>query len=250
MTVFGPLLRELDAWAEQGRSAELWWRDDDATEATAALATMLDLSAEARVPLALAVIPMTATPALATALAGQTRVAVWQHGICHQDTAVRPAKKQELTGTDRATRTALQDGYARLANLFGDRAQPVLVPPWNRIAPGLVPILPGLGYRGLSTFQPRQAAMPAPGLGQVNTHVDLLDWRAGAAFQGADRCTDAICAHMQAKRRGMADRAEPTGVLSHHLVMKSDAWDFLCGLFMATNAHPGCNWIMPDFSVT
>jgi hypothetical protein len=32
--------------------------------------------------------------------------------------------------------------------------------------------------------------------------------------------------------------------------MQSDAWDFLAGLFAATNAHPACAWILPDFSVS
>lgn len=250
MTVFGPLLRELDAWAEQGRSAELWWRDDDASDASNPLETMLGIAAEASVPLALAVIPMAATSELVAALSGRLGIAVWQHGIRHTDIATRPAKKQELVAANPETLAGLLDGWDRLHGLFGELSQPVLVPPWNRIGPGLVLALPGLGYRGLSAFKPRQTPMPAPGLVQINTHVDLLDWRAGAVFRGTETCIAAIARQIEAKRRGLADRREPTGILSHHLVMQANAWDFLSRLFAVTKAHPGCNWILPDFSVS
>lgn len=249
MTAFDPLLRELDVWAEQGRSAEIWWRDDDASDASSPLETMLGIAAAASVPLALAVIPMTATPELAAALSGKSGIAVWQHGIRHADTATRPAKKQELVTATPETLAGLRDGRDRLHGLFGGLAQPVLVPPWNRIGPGLVPALPGLGYHGLSTFKPRQTPVPAPGLVQINTHVDLLDWRAGVVFRGVEACVATIAGQIEAKRRGLADQWEPTGILSHHLVMQANAWDFLSRLFAATKAHPGCNWILPDFSV-
>lgn len=250
MSVFAPLLAELDAWADSGKVLEFWWRDDDATEATEALAAMLTVAAAARVPLALAVIPMTATAELATAIAGSDNVTVWQHGIRHANRAQPVAKKQELIVADRAMLDGLRQGQDRLARLFGQRAQPVLVPPWNRIGPDLLPCLPSLGFRGLSTFKPRRATRPAPGLTQINTHADLLDWRSGAAFRGPLACIGDLIAHAQAKRQRRADPDEPTGILTHHLVMQSDAWDFLAGLFAATNAHPACAWILPDFSVS
>src|SRR5216684_8019215 len=49
------LERELDAWRAAGRSATLWWRDDDAVRPTPALDRLLAIAAG--VPLALAVIP-------------------------------------------------------------------------------------------------------------------------------------------------------------------------------------------------
>lgn len=250
MTVFAPLLAELDVWAAGGRTVEFWWRDDDATEASDALAAMLTIAATARVPLALAVVPMTATPGLAAALGGSEGVAVWQHGIRHANRAEPPARKQELLAADGATLKGLRQGQTRLAHLFGQRAQPVMVPPWNRIGPDLLPHLPSLGFRGLSTFKPRRSPRPTPGLIQINTHADLLDWRAGAAFRGASACVSDLIAHAQAKRQHHADPLEPSGILTHHLVMQTDAWDFLTGLFAATKAHPACTWILPDFSVS
>ncbi len=79
----------------------------------------------------------------------------------------------------------LGTGWLALERLFGARALAVLVPPWNRIAPALVPALPEIGFRGLSTFGPRARPEPVRGLRQVNTHVDLIDWRGGRGFVGA-----------------------------------------------------------------
>ncbi len=250
MTVFEPLLAELDAWAAEGRMLKFWWRDDDATETSNALTAMLAVARAANIPLALAVIPMTATEGLAAAIARTEGIAIWQHGIRHANRAEPPTKKQELIAADRAVLDGLRQGQARLAQLFGQRAQAVLVPPWNRIGAGLLPHLPRLGFQGLSTFKPRGSPRPTPGLVQINTHADLLDWRAGAAFRGAGACIGDLVSHAQAKRRRFDDPLEPTGILTHHLVMQADAWDFLTGLFAATKAHPACTWILPAFSVS
>ena len=51
----------------------------------------------------------------------------------------------------------LGTGRMALERLFGARPLPVLVPPWNRIAPALVPTLPEIGFAGLSTFGARRA---------------------------------------------------------------------------------------------
>ena len=37
---------ELDAWRRSGRQPSLWWRDDDVSEPTPALARLLDLAAQ------------------------------------------------------------------------------------------------------------------------------------------------------------------------------------------------------------
>ena len=60
MSVFRPLTDEFDRWADQGLTATLWWRDDDAIAPTPALDRLLD--AAGPVPLTLAVIPALAEP--------------------------------------------------------------------------------------------------------------------------------------------------------------------------------------------
>jgi hypothetical protein len=99
----------------------------------------------------------------------------------------------------------------------------VLVPPWNRIAPGLVPALPEIGFRGLSTFGIRPQRRLVSGWVQVNTHIDLIDWRA-RRFAGIEVVLGAFVRALAAAR---AESGEPLGVLSHHLAMDEPAWDFL-----------------------
>ena len=64
------LTRELDRWADSGRPATFWWRDDDALTVTPALDRLLGLARDHQAPLALAVVPAGATAALAASLDG------------------------------------------------------------------------------------------------------------------------------------------------------------------------------------
>jgi len=122
-----------------------------------------------------------------------------------------------------------------LERLFGNRTLPVLVPPWNRIAPALVPALPEVGYSGLSTFGVRRRAYPVAGLLQVNTHVDLIDWQA-RCFAGEEAVLAAFERALVASRTGTG---EPVGILSHHLAMDEGAWDFLNSLWVRISNVPG-----------
>jgi hypothetical protein len=99
----------------------------------------------------------------------------------------------------------------------------------------LVPTLPEVGYRGLSTFGPRPRAQPVRGLWQVNAHVDLIDWKS-RRFAGEETVLAALVAAL-AHARGRD--AEPVGMLSHHLAMDGGAWDFLRSILERTTAMPG-----------
>jgi hypothetical protein len=237
MGVWDDLAREMDAWGETARVATLWWRDDDAVRPTAALTRLQALADGHGLVPALAVVPRDAEPDLP----GE---ALLQHGYAHTNHGI--AKKAEL-GPDRAAETVaaeLATGRLRLAALFAGRALPVLTPPWNRIAPAVVALLPGLGFRGLSTFKPRPARVAAAGVLQVNTHVDIIDWRS-RAFAGDEAAVSALTAHLAARRNGAADADEPTGLLSHHLVHDAPSWRFLDRLFAATCRHAAISWLTP-----
>jgi hypothetical protein len=228
---------ELARWREAGREPVLWWRDDDAADATPALDRLLDLQRVVRVPLALAIVPANATPALADRLAHTPGVDLLQHGYAHTNHAPASDKKMEL-GLHRPVMFVLGElgtGRMALERLFGNRVLPVLVPPWNRIAPALVPTLPEVGYRGLSTFGIRRRAHPVSGLLQVNTHVDLIDWQS-RRFVGEDAALAAVEQALVASRTGTD---EPVGILSHHLAMDEGAWDFLSSLWVRISSMPG-----------
>ncbi len=232
---------ELDAWTAAGREAQIWWRDDDAGAPAPALEQLLDLAAEVGAPVALAVIPQKAEAALARLLdAHPARTTVLQHGYAHRNHAAADAKKCELVSP--AARPAVVDelprGRDRLIDLFGARFHPVLVPPWNRIADDLVTRLAGLDFIGLSTYKPRAAAEAAPRLAQINCHLDILQWRPERQFVGTAAALDLLIGHLAAKRQGRADPAEPSGILSHHLVHDAATWDFLAELLARLSRHP------------
>ena len=232
------LAGELDAWGAAGRTATFWWRDDDATAPSPELDALLDTAASA--PVALAVVPHGASEDLPGRLAGAPNVTVLQHGYAHANHAPEGEKKVELGPHRRADHVIaeLATGQDRLDRLFGDRFLPVLVPPWNRIAPYLVPMLPEMRYRGLSTFAPRRRAQPVAGFPQVNAHVDLIDWRGSRAFVGAEPALAAAIQHLSDRREGRADPEEATGILTHHLVQNADSWAFTGRLLASIDAHP------------
>ncbi|MCB2103046.1 MAG: polysaccharide deacetylase, partial [Rhodobacterales bacterium] len=79
--------RELDAWGDAGQVATFWWRDDDAVVPTPPLFRLLETRAQARVPIALAVIPRDTGEPLAQRLNGDDQVAVLLHGFSHRNHA-------------------------------------------------------------------------------------------------------------------------------------------------------------------
>jgi peptidoglycan/xylan/chitin deacetylase (PgdA/CDA1 family) len=238
MTGWRAFDEEIARWREADRPAELWWRDDDAIDAGPALDRLLAVQRETDVPLALAVVPAQATQALAARLAAENGVDVLQHGYAHANHAPPSDKKVELGGHRPAMMVLgeLGTGWLALERLFGPRALPVMVPPWNRIAAPLIPTLPEIGFRGLSTFGARPRAEPVKGLLQVNTHLDIVDWKGGGGFLGEEAALAVLVRALgEARRRS----GEPVGVLSHHLAMDEGAWDFLRSLLGRARATTG-----------
>lgn len=251
------LARECDAWAAAGGRVELWWRDDDAIADTPELRRLLDL-AGGRAPLALAVIPAGLRPDLARLLAkAAPGCAVLQHGFDHRNRSAAGAKKSEFPaerpGADVAQ--ALAQGRDLLAVAFGRRFVPALTPPWNRFDPGHLAALPALGFRGLTTYLARRRAEVVPGLRQVNTHVDVVDWHGAGgrkSFIGTGRALGLLAGHLAAKRLRQADALEPTGVLTHHLVHDTETWDFLAELLDWCGRRTCVHWcpaadLFPEF---
>lgn len=233
---------ELERWADTGRAVEFWWRDDDAARPDPALARLLALAERARAPLALAVVPAGAQAGIFAAMGPMTSVI--QHGADHRNRAALGARKSEFPdGAPVAEAIArLASARDRLADLAGPRMVPALAPPWNRIDRSLLPALAGAGLRGLSQYGARGAAEPAPGLRQVNTHVDIIDWRGSRGFAGEAAVLRMAQAHLAARRSGRADPAEPTGWLTHHACHDEAAWIFLERLFEFTLRRGAIHW--------
>jgi hypothetical protein len=232
---------EIARWRDSGRAVDFWWRDDDAAAPSAPLDRLLALAARARVPLALAVVPAGADAGLLASLA--PGVAVLQHGADHRNRSAATEKKNEFPASEpeASALARLAAARERLRAMAGPRWVAALAPPWNRIQPALVPRLAAAGFLGLSRFGPRDAPISA-GLRQANTHVDLIDWQARKRFAGEDAALERAIAHLEAKREGRADAAEPTGWLTHHERHDEPAWGFLERLFEFAAATPGVRW--------
>ncbi len=226
----------LDAQAATGRVARFWLRDDDAVGPSPALDRLMAFGERTGVPMTLAVIPRDTGAALAARLADAQGVTVAVHGWAHANHAPPGRKNCEL-GEDRAAGTVLGElgaGLAKLAGLHGDRCLPVLVPPWNRIAPVFLRELPGLGFRALSAFGDEERGGP---IRAVNTHVDLIDWRGTRA----GRQPDALAGDIARRLAAMTDEAA-VGILAHHLAHDDAAWNALDRIAGIVAAHPAAHW--------
>jgi hypothetical protein len=224
---------------DKGRAVAFWWRDDDAAAHTPALDRLLALAVRFGVPLVLAPVPALVEPSLVDRLGGGPRVGVVVHGLRHANHAPPGEAKAEF-GAHRPLGALKADAAAGLRaaqTRFGARLHPVFVPPWNRIAPALVAALQTLGFRGLSAFGDRAARAAAPGLAQVNTHLDPIAWRAGRGLAAPDALIAGIARCIES-RLCMADAPEPIGVLTHHLVHDEAIWTFCEALLERLAAHP------------
>ena len=236
--------RELDTWADGGHTAKFWWRDDDATGPSGALDKLAGISYNWNVPLALAIIPFGLKPELVDFLHDRTLITVLQHGYAHENHAAPGQRKLELGGTQTTAKSIadLEQGYRTLERQFAGRFKPVLVPPWNRIDGKLISRLNEIGFAGISTMKVRRSACPAPGLLQVNTHLDPVNWRHNGGFIGVYPAIAILIQHLIAKRTGYRDRDEPTGLLTHHLVQNQAVWRFIDDLLQFLCNHPAVTW--------
>ncbi|TVR99567.1 MAG: hypothetical protein EA406_03045 [Rhodospirillales bacterium] len=243
MADWDDLHRELDAWSAAGRQATLWWRDDDATRDCPALAHLLHISARHGVPVALAVIPRGADSTLAPLLAGCPQAAALQHGYAHANHAPEGVRQEEY-GPHRRREVMLAElaeGWLRIADL--PQALPVLVAPWNRMDPELLPQLPEAGLHGVSTLGPREGAEPAPGVRRTNVHVDIMDWHGTGGFVGDGGALGQVLQHLRARREEAADADEPTGLMTHHGFHDEGCWRFIDAFLGATRRHPAVRWL-------
>ncbi len=226
-----------------GRFLDVWWRDDDAVALTPALDRLLDLSSSLNVPISLAVVPAKVEQSLADVIAFRPLVSILQHGWAHVNHAPEGQKKIELGAAPVAmTLAEIETGLRRLHKRFPGRFLPVLVPPWNRIDPELIPLLPDIGFSGLSTSKPRAAAEPAPGLVAVNTHCDPIAWRAGGGLREEAEIWADLAAHVEAKLDESIDPREPMGLLTHHLVHDEWTWRFVEDIIGMLAGHPSVRW--------
>lgn len=234
-----PLDAALARAMDSGRTVAFWWRDDDAVAHTRALDQLLTLASRLDLPLALASIPAKVESSLVDRIRDEARIGVLVHGLRHANHAPPVQPKAEFC-LDRSLERLSDDAATglRMAQArFGARVSPIFVPPWNRAAPALVAILPTLGFRGLSTFGDRAAREPAPGLIQVNAHIDPIAWRSTRSLADPDALIAGLARTIEQQLR-TADDPEPIGVLTHHLIHDEAVWGFCTSLLERLASHP------------
>jgi len=240
MNIWACLADELAQWDNDLSPARLWLRDDDAVEPTENLEKLITLSQSYRVPMVLAVIPHAVSQSLADRLQGLQQISIAVHGYSHTNHAPADQKKCEL-GLHRGKKTVLKEldaGRKKLAAMFGDQFVDMLVPPWNRIDRELVPELAEMGFESLSTFTWKDFAK-TPGLSQLNTHVDIIDWKGSRGGRALD---DLVNDLTEACKTARLQGGAPVGLLTHHLVHDGAAWDFLTQLFEFCDTHNNIEW--------
>uniref|UniRef100_A0A9E7ZII9 Polysaccharide deacetylase family protein n=1 Tax=Bosea sp. NBC_00436 TaxID=2969620 RepID=A0A9E7ZII9_9HYPH len=238
------LAQELDHWSADGRTIGLWLRDDDAVAPSPALDRLADVAEHFAAPVLLAVIPLLAEPALATALRDKPLLRPCQHGVVHRNHAPAGSKKSEF-GAERSAAdvdTEIAQGWQRLCDLVGDATLPIFVPPWNRIAPDHAARLGTLGFAGLSCFRDYRHG-PGGGPRLLNTHIDIIDWHGGRVGRRADNLLGELAALLTDRRQREAGDIE-LGLLLHHRDHDETAWSALVELLQAAD-HPAVRVIDP-----
>lgn len=238
---------ELDLWAAKKRVAQFWWRDDDAQDTSDQLTAMLAVARAFDVTIGLSAIPSKASRRLASSLARDTAAQMLVHGFAHENHARAGQAKRELGGA-RPLEEILADlagGLAIARDAFGARVLPVLVPPWNRIAPGALEHLPKIGFRGISTWKPRAKPHPVKGLLQVNTHLDLIDWRRGRVMKDERLIAGLLLRKLRWRREARARASEPLGLLTHHAYWNPAKERIVVRLLELTREHPAVQWHSP-----
>lgn len=240
-----PLRSALSACRAAGITTRVWWRDDDATAPTPGLDKLAALAAEMQMQVHLAIIPQGATGALASYCATAPMIPV-VHGWAHADHSTAAEKKNEFQTprVDGVDETA--QAMWRMRTLFGTALAPMFVPPWNRINDTVIKGLPGRGYRVLSTFGPRAHTNAAPGLRQINTHVDPIWWKGTRDLTDPDVLVAQCAAELGARAQGQADADEPYGLLTHHLVHTSAIWSFARAFLTEMQMGGAVPWAMEN----
>ncbi|MFK8080360.1 MAG: polysaccharide deacetylase family protein [Granulosicoccus sp.] len=243
---------ELAAWAAGTQVATMWWRDDDAVAPGQKLDKLVEMTRNTG--LLLAVIPARAQEQLASMLAVSSHVQVAQHGYAHINHAPRGqglgAWELGLHRGMDAVLSDLQAGRDRLEALFGTLFLPVVVPPWNRIAPELLEPIAASNYLGVSAFGPCESINAPSGQASssliiANAHCDPIRWKSGAAFAGESKTILQLVAHLQARRSGLVSVSEHTGFLTHHIDLDNAGWAFCSRLTALVESHPGAQWVSP-----
>lgn len=207
-----PVQAALDAAA---RPVPLFFRDDDAGWRHDRMWPLLDLFAERALPLDVAVIPAALERGPAAELASRAavpgaRLGLHQHGFAHINHEPDGRKLEFGPSRSRvAQRRDIEAGADRLAQLLGQRLDPIFTPPWNRCTADTGSCLLELGFHVLSR-EARAAPLDLAGVRELSVHVDWFAHRHGARLTPTE---------LGERLAGALRSDGPVGVMFHHAEM-------------------------------
>lgn len=241
MTIWRCLAEELNRWSDAGKTATFWWRDDDAVAPTPQLEALIECAKS--IPLALAVIPQSATIGLAERLQRITSIVVMQHGWAHSNHATMGRNEYPSSRTEEDVSRELMEGRRILTSYFREQAIAVFVPPWHGFDDRFLPLLPQNGIMCISRKGPRVSQFAAKGLSQINVHVAPIKWTSPRSFGTEDEHLSIILDHLRGRRTGHYDCTEPTGLLTHHIVQDHESYKFIARLIDIISQHSAGKWL-------
>ena len=247
MSNWDAIRRELDIWEEQKRTASFWWRDDDAKDVTDRLSRMMKIAQSFNITVGLSVIPLGHKPKLRDFVFSEKNLAVLVHGYAHVNYARARQHKSEIGG-ERPLPDIVEDllqGIQISRRAFGQKLLPVMVPPWNQISTRAIQQLPDLGYVGFSTWKPRPIVEAHPLLVQVNTHLDMIDWRHDRKVKDEARIIGLLLRKLRWRRANPVRAQEPLGLLTHHALWSREKEQIVVNMLRTTKTHPAARWISP-----
>jgi predicted glycosyltransferase len=244
---WSPVTTALARVKDAGRTVDIWWRDDDATTVTPALRQLLALAHSIEAPVAIAAVPAKTRADLIGHLLHDKLASLLVHGFSHENHAPAGDRKTEFPAARplNIRMAEAKTALARLRALTGGTVLPVFVPPWNRMAADMPTALADIGFSGLSTFHDRGTATAAPGLVQINTHIDPMNWHAGGGLHDADSLIAQTAKAIETRLAVSADQQEPIGLLTHHLVQDAATWSFCASWLEQMLASNGVARLVP-----
>ncbi|HEY6195378.1 MAG TPA: glycosyltransferase [Candidatus Eisenbacteria bacterium] len=226
--VLGPSASELkarlEAFEREGRTIDIFLRNDDVGKEDRGLRRLLDLTLARGVPLSLEVIPGVLNGSKEMLLQEYkhffpTLLELNQHGWEHRNHELNGTKSE--FGANRSYAQQLEDiarGKRLLEQAFPDRFHAVFTPPWNRCTEDTLHALDQLGFRVLSRSR-GHAEATGHRFREIPITLDLFRWKGGVVLRPSDEILADLMSQM--------NEGVTIGLMLHHQVMGPDAFAFL-----------------------
>lgn len=224
----------------------IWWRDDDAAfihplhavlrlVARHRLEAMLDVLERYRMPTLVAVVPykfLNGARPIARLLA-QRGAPVAVHGLRHRSRLPGGANEFPPGLDDERQCALILQAHRELAMVYGPKALPVFVPPYNTMSPALACLLEAQGL----VISARNPDPCAPESNDRHVDYDFVDWRARRLLPH-DRILRDLTRLVRSGRRSL-------GLNGHHKLITRRDRAFFARLFACIDQCRGAQTDLP-----